>query len=202
MHVFAYRWVDYQDNLMEIPQMWKGGMSSYGGFVGAGLAGTFYLIRNRVAFMKYADVALYGFIPGWTIGRIGCFAIHDHPGVKSDFFLATEMLTLNLQTGMPEIAARHDLGLYDGFLTLFIWGFLVWGAKTKRFDGWYLGWSCVLYAIPRFFLDYLRATDLAVSDTRYAGLTPAQYGSIVLLAIGGWVLWTRRNTSSETPVIS
>ncbi len=195
MHVFAYRWVDYQDNLFDIVKAWEGGMSSYGGFIGATLCGIYYMRRNNLNFWRYGDLACYGFIPGWAIGRIGCFAIHDHPGVKSDFFLATEMKN-PIQVGDHfeyELAARHDLGLYDGILTLGIVIFILIGLKKPRWHGWIIGWMCVLYSVPRFFLDYLRATDLIVNDTRYMGLTPAQYGSIILLLIGGWILWSRRS---------
>jgi phosphatidylglycerol:prolipoprotein diacylglycerol transferase len=42
----------------------------------------------------------------------------------------------------------------------------------------------LLYAPSRFFADFLRNTDLPDADPRYLGLTPAQYGCIVVLAIG------------------
>jgi len=196
MHVFAYRWVDYADNLWEIPMMWKGGMSSYGGFIGAAIAGIVYIRRTQINLWRYGDLVSYGFMPGWTIGRIGCFLIHDHPGAKSDFFLAVEMRVQEagqtLFQNLP-IEARHDLGLYDGILSLCMWIIFAVSDRKPRFSGFYLGAMCALYSIPRFFLDFLRATDLEVSDTRYGGLTPAQYGSIILLFVGAWILWKRRN---------
>jgi len=30
-------------------------------------------------------------------------------------------------------------------------------------------------------------------DTRYFGLTPAQYFSVGVTVLGAWILWTRRN---------
>ena len=174
-------------------------MSSYGGFIGAAIGGVWFLTRTKVDFWKYADVASYGFIPGWTIGRVGCFAIHDHPGRISDFFLAATMRfqefdASGLRVTRTWYETRHDLGLYDGILTLGIWIFFVVADRKPRYAGFFLGWMCALYAVPRFFLDFLRATDLPVSDIRYAGLTPAQYGSIVLLLVGGWIIWSRRQT--------
>lgn len=200
LHVFAYRWVDYQDDWFDILKAWEGGMSSYGGFIGAAIGGVWFLKRNKIPFWPYADIASYGFIPGWTIGRIGCFLIHDHPGSKSGFFLAAEMKNF-IPTGeggyAVELASRHDLGLYDGFLTLGIWIFFVLAEKRPRYGGFYLGWMCLLYSVPRFFLDFLRATDLAINDTRYSGLTPAQYGSIVLLLVGGWIVWSRSRVATQ-----
>ena len=200
MHVFGYHWTYYQQHMSEIWRLWEGGMSSYGGFLGAGIGGVTYLLRSKNDFWHYADVASYGFIPGWTIGRIGCFSIHDHPGRISDFFLATEMKVLPIGQMHYVIQARHELGLYDGLLSALIWlGFWL-SDRRPRFHGFFLGWMCVAYALPRFFLDYLRATDLSMADTRYAGLTPAQYGSIILVLLGGWILWTRRMTITPIAV--
>ena len=197
MHVFAYRWVDYKDSLGDIIKIWEGGLSSYGGFIGATIGGIWFLKREKVPFWPYADVASFAFVPGWALGRVGCFAIHDHPGRVSEFFLAAEMLVQPIGFAKPVIQARHDLGLYDGILSLAMTVmFYYWDRKTRP-PGFYVGWMCVLYSVPRFFLDFLRATDLSWSDTRYLGLTPAQYGSIVLLIVGGWLLWFRRQPSSQ-----
>ena len=38
---------------------------------------------------------------------------------------------------------------------------------------------------------FLRSTDLQSNDIRYSGLTPTQYGSIILL-IAGTILFLRR----------
>lgn len=193
MHVTAYAWDDYKDNLFEIIKLWEGGMSSYGGFIGATVGGIAFIKKSGINFLRYADLTSFAFVPAWAVGRIGCFAIHDHPGRLSDFFLAAEMWAEPVGVAGRVLQARHDLGLYDGILAAAMTAFFVWGNTKRRFDGFYLGWMCVLYSVPRFFLDSLRATDLYGSDARYAGLTPAQYGSILLLAIGGWILWSRRD---------
>jgi phosphatidylglycerol:prolipoprotein diacylglycerol transferase len=41
-----------------------------------------------------------------------------------------------------------------------------------------------VYAPVRFFLDFLRAAPLEGGDVRYAGLTPAQWSSIAMVAFG------------------
>jgi phosphatidylglycerol---prolipoprotein diacylglyceryl transferase len=40
------------------------------------------------------------------------------------------------------------------------------------------------YAVPRFFLDFLRARDLPFVDGRILGLTPAQWLTPVLAVVG------------------
>ena len=35
----------------------------------------------------YADAALKGFVPGYFLGRMGCFSVKDHPGQCDGLFL-------------------------------------------------------------------------------------------------------------------
>lgn len=187
-HVFLYRWEAYRDQPLDMFKIWEGGFSSYGGFFGAAIVAIYYARQHRINFWPLADAGIYAFMWGWTIGRTGCFLIHDHPGRISNFVLATEMRLQAIGDTHPVIHARHDLGLYDGLLSLAISLFYFWGDRKTRFAGFYFCWGVIFYSVPRFFLDFLRATDLSWSDSRYAGLTPAQYGSVLLLGIGVWSL--------------
>src|SRR5690606_1339059 len=89
-----------------------------------------------------------------------------------------------LAINFPQLGVRHDLGLYEAIFTLFICILFV-GLRHKKYPaGTYLMIFCLLYAPVRFFLDSLRATDLAASDARFLSLTPAQYSSIATLIAG------------------
>ncbi len=156
------------------------GMSSYGGFLGA-TAGLFlWCWWKGEPRLPYADCVGYGIAAGWFFGRLGCFAIHDHPGKPTDFFLAVQYPT----------GARHDLGLYEaiwslGMVVLFE---ILWAKNPKRPAGTYLALLAICYGPVRFVLDYLRAEDTTNPDPRYLGHTPAQYLS-VLVTIAGVALW-------------
>ena len=50
--------------------------------------------------------------------------------------------------------------------------------------GFFLGLFSATYAPIRFVMDFLRNTDLDQADVRWAGLTPAQYGMVVLTVVG------------------
>jgi phosphatidylglycerol:prolipoprotein diacylglycerol transferase len=115
------------------------------------------------------------------VARLGCFAVHDHPGVRTDFPLAVAF------PGGP----RHDLGLYDA-LWLFALAALLHALRRREvLRGGLLPLLALLYAPARFFFDFLRARDLSYVDARYAGLTPAQYACILLAAWGLWGLARR-----------
>ncbi len=50
-----------------------GGLEFYGGFIGAFLAGTVYLLARRISFRLYADIAAPSIMFGMAMARIGCF---------------------------------------------------------------------------------------------------------------------------------
>ena len=48
VHVFLYRWVDFKDNLLDIFELWNGGLSSFGGLLGGVTAGCLLLYRRKL----------------------------------------------------------------------------------------------------------------------------------------------------------
>jgi phosphatidylglycerol:prolipoprotein diacylglycerol transferase len=181
VHIVVYHPEQMADDPWSLLRFWEG-MSSYGGFFSATIAVFVYLRRKGISFLPYFEAVLFGFFPAWMIARMGCATVHDHPGCLSDFCLAVQF---------PG-GARHDLGLYEVFLSLFWIPLIYWMGRKNRVDdpprGTILSVMAVAYSVPRFFLDFLRATDLPGHDVRYFGLTPAQYGCIVLTVAGLWFL--------------
>ncbi len=162
----------------EMFRIWHGGASSLGGFIGAFAALLIYTRKRKISFSgfkPYADILAISLWLGWAIGRIGCFMIHDHPGKLSDFFLA-----INFAGG-----SRHDLGLYEAIFSLVVFGMTIILYRVFREvkPGRTFFWSFVIYGVGRFFLDFLRATDLSWSDPRYLSLTPAQWGISVFFML-------------------
>jgi phosphatidylglycerol:prolipoprotein diacylglycerol transferase len=166
-----------RENPLVLVYIWSG-LSSFGGFLGAALAFLYYTRREKIPPLRYADAVALGLAVGWIFGRTGCFTAHDHPGAHTSFFLAVRY---------PD-GPRHDLGLDELLFTLVITAILFAYARTPRVPGRIIGLFATLYAPVRFGLDFLRATDVSRPDERYAGLTPAQWACIALLAVGIWLL--------------
>jgi len=154
------------------------GLSSFCGFLGAAIAFIYYTRREKIPATTYADSVALGLAVGWIFGRTGCFTAHDHPGRHTSFFLAVRY---------PD-GPRHDLGLDELLFTIVITVILFRYASKPRVPGRIIGLFATLYAPVRFGLDFLRATDVSRPDERYAGLTPAQWACIALLAVGVWLL--------------
>ena len=199
--VFFYEGVIAQpgrllDDPLMLFRIWDG-ISSYGGIFGA-LVGFWYFTRSRgVSRLQWGDIAAWGVVPGWLFGRAGCAVVHDHPGVKSDFFLAIDfppdapyvVQTLGLEPG-----PRHDLGFYEFLFWIVIAIALFAATRRPRPAGFALGFVAVLYAPVRFSLEFLR---LERTDPTFLGLTPAQYASVIVLVVGVALLVTAYKRRDE-----
>lgn len=182
MHLFAYHpELLTRSDPFAILRFWEG-LSSMGGVLGA-LVGIFIFFRRiKTPLSPFLDALALGATPGWMVARLGCFLVHDHPGVRSDFFLAVDFPAR--MYGGP----RHDLGLYDVFV-LGALSIVLYALKGRRLaEGRLMGVLAVGYCSARFLLDFLRASDLSFVDRRYAGLTPAQYVVVGLFVTGVWLL--------------
>jgi len=186
-HVFFYEWNYYRVHLVEIIRIDQGGLSSFGGFIGATVGFLVYgklrlhnapqppLTLRGGGVLRYADVLMFAWPLGHAIGRVGCFLTHMHPGRLSNSVWAVQY---------PG-GARLDMGLIESAVLFTYWVIIFFATRKRRmFDGFYLVSGMIFYGAARFILDFFRASDLPMADTRYAGLTPAQYGSIVLIAMG------------------
>jgi len=183
MHVFGYHPELLGQGPWVLLRFWDG-LSSMGGVLGALVGIIGYFRWKHLALRPYLDPLALGAAPGWAVARIGCFLVHDHPGVRSSFPLAVLF---------PD-GPRHDLGLYDFFVLAALSGVLALVATRKRPDGLLMGILAMGYSACRFALDFLRARDLPFVDGRYFGLTPAQYVAFGLFAVGIWLVYSSRPT--------
>jgi phosphatidylglycerol:prolipoprotein diacylglycerol transferase len=169
---------------------WEG-LSSLGGLAGGVLAAVVYFRRAHVRLGEYGDSFALGIAPGGGIARIGCFVVHDHPGVKTHFPLAVHF-PASAEAILGFSGTRHDLGLYDA-LALFAFAVVLYALDRRGLlRGRLLALLALLYGTSRFLLDFLRASDVPYADARYLGLTPAQYLCFALWAYAAWKLSAAR----------
>ena len=157
--------------------LWSG-LSSFGGFLGAALTYLYLTKKEKIPRLPYADVVALGLAVGWIFGRLGCTTAHDHPGRHTTFFLGVRY---------PD-GVRHDLGFDEFLLTIVMTAILFLYARKPRPAGRIIGLFTTMYAPIRFGLDFLRATDVARPDERYAGLTPAQWACMAAVGVGIWLM--------------
>ena len=153
------------------------GLSSFGGFLGGTAAALWYRYRKGVSLMVLGDIFCFAFPFAWIFGRTGCFSVHDHPGMVTDFFLAVENYN-------GEGVARHDLGFYEVLWSAAMIPLVLWLDRKPRPWGFFMAVVPILYAPIRFGLDFLREVPEHGGDVRYFGLTPGHYYAVAMLIAG------------------
>jgi phosphatidylglycerol:prolipoprotein diacylglycerol transferase len=171
-------------------RVWEG-LSSFGGFIACAFLTWWFFRKEKLPFWPYADNVAYGLSLGWFLGRMGCFVAHDHPGNYSSFWLAVPGMCPTDTGRADPLVACHDMGFYEGLFSLALLGFFLFMDRKPRFQGFYVAWMATLYAPVRFLMDFLRHPDV---DARYAGLTPAQYGSVIMGVVGVYLILKQKNT--------
>jgi phosphatidylglycerol:prolipoprotein diacylglycerol transferase len=196
---------DQIDNLVDVIAIWEGGIQFSGGFIFALLVGLPFFRRwNRLQRWHVLDGYSLGLALGLAVGRIGCYAVGEHFGRTSSFFLATrydggDVREPNLgEQPLLVGTSFHNTALYEMlymFLLFAILGGMVLLARRRGRElmtGTIAGFFILYYGIARFLTDALR-----VNDERIAGLTGAQWMCIVMVPAGLWILWHVRPSLAE-----
>ena len=176
-------------------EFWSG-LSSFGGLIGAAIGAIVYFRRKGVSVIKYVDAIIFGFVPAWILGRMGCTLVFDHPGRPTDFFLGM------MYHG--DKIVRHNLGMYEMLYAVLLTIILYSVKNVRPFDGFHPALMLLLYSPARFLFDYLREQPVHGGDRRYFGLTPGQYFAVgmVLLAVVLIVRGVRRRRAgTEGPAL-
>ena len=168
----AHRDIWHQvDRCLEWAKFWAGGLTYYGGFLGASLAAVWVLRRDRFPFWRAADMAGIVVPLGISLGRMGCllggccfgvpvagplglrFPAHS-PASEAQF--KAGQLSSPFETSLPV----HPTQLYESAAALGIaalLGLVLHG--RKRYDGQVFLAFVVLYATARFALEFVRDDD-------------------------------------------
>jgi phosphatidylglycerol---prolipoprotein diacylglyceryl transferase len=167
-------------------KFWAGGLTYYGGFVGASAAAWVLLRRDRFPFWKAADMAGFAVPLGLAFGRMGCLLAGCCFGATCDLPWAVSFPGLSSASESQYKAhllpsARmwslpvHPTQIYESAASLAIAAVcLVWIHPRKRYDGQVFVAFLVLYAVARFLLEFLRRDDrgglLGLSTSQLFGI--------------------------------
>lgn len=169
---------------------WAGGLTYYGGLLGATGYAVYFLRRERFPFWKAADMAGFAIPLGLAWGRMGCFlagccfGTACHAGFAAYFPAwspASEAQFRAHRLSLESLAALpvHPTQLYEsvGSLMIAAVGYLV-VAPRKRFDGQVFVFFLGAYAVLRGTLEALRDDDRG----GLLGLSTSQLISVAILA--------------------
>lgn len=167
-------------------KFWQGGLVWYGGLLGAGGYGIYFLWKEGFPVLKGIDMTGMVIPLGVFFGRLGCWFGGCCFGDQSDHWSA-----VSFPAWSPASEAQYREGLlshpgldslpvlptqlYEAIACLAISAFCtLWLHPRKRFDGQVFVVSMGLYALARFGLEMIRADDrgafLMFSTSQWIGL--------------------------------
>lgn len=184
----------YSQNILEIFEIWNGGLAIHGGLIGGGLFALFYCHKYKVNTYRILDICVVGLILAQAIGRWGNFFNQEAYGM-----LTTKEALIS--SGIPDFvingmyingAYYQPAFLYEsiwnvfGFIILLIVRRLMKYLKTGQLTGIYLVW----YSLGRIFIEATRQDSLMLG-----GIKVAQLVSIILIIAGLTLIVLRKKGS-------
>jgi len=193
-YVLFYNFTWFIAHPLEIFQLWQGGMSFHGGFLGCVAAVLLFGWRNRVPVLSLGDITCAVGPIGLLLGRLANFINGELWGRPTDVPWA-----FVFPTGGP--LPRHPSQLYEGALEgilLFVLLTLMIRRGALQRPGLIIGTFAIVYGLARIFSEFFREPDPQLGFL-WGGLTMGMLLSLPMIAAGiAFVLWAmRRPRTSE-----
>src|SRR5215472_12250312 len=178
-YVLFYNLPYFIANPTEIVQLWKGGMSFHGGFLGCVAAVILFARLRGIPALSLGDVTCAAGPIGLFLGRIANFINGELWGRPTDVPWA---IVFPNAGPLP----RHPSQLYEagleGLLLFIVLALLVRAGALKR-PGLIIGCFAVGYALARTFCEFFREPDAQLGFL-WGGATMGQLLSVPLFLAG------------------
>lgn len=207
----------YLQNPLEILRIWQGGMAFHGGLLGVAVAAWIFCRRTGAPPWQVADAMSMVVAIGLGLGRLSNFINAELWGRPSDVPWAVIFPGPAAQdcpgpvgivaTELGRMCARHPSQLYQAALEGVVMGaillWLAWRRGWLKTPGALTGMFLTIYGVARFLVEFLRQPDaqfvgpdnpigFAVALSPSVGLTMGQLLSLPMIALGLWLVVTRR----------
>ena len=187
-YVLFYNLPHFLAHPAEILEVWKGGMSFHGGFLGCVLAVALFSWKRNVPFLTLGDLTCAVAPIGLFLGRLANFINGELWGRPTDVPWA-----MVFPGAGP--APRHPSQLYEatteGLLLLIVLAIAIRMGALRR-PGLVIGLFAIFYALARSFCEFFREPDPQLGFL-WGGLTMGMLLSIPLLLAGiGFVVLALR----------
>ena len=182
LYYVIFNWSYYSKNVMEIFEIWEGGLAIHGGILFGLIYVLLYCARNNIKFFRMSDILVVSLIIGQAIGRWGNFFNQEAYGS------ATTLATLKslhiprfIREGMCINGVYyHPTFFYESLGCIIIFIILMFISKLKDLKrGIVTGIYFICYGTIRYFIEILRTDSLM-----FGNLKIAQVVSIIMVAAG------------------
>jgi phosphatidylglycerol:prolipoprotein diacylglycerol transferase len=197
-YVLFYNPFFFAQHPAEIFELWKGGMSFHGGFLGCVVAVMAFARLNNISILSLGDITTAVGPIGLFLGRIANFINSELWGRPADPALPWAMIFPN---GGP--IPRHPSQLYEaaleGVVLFTILAVVIRMGALKR-PGLILGSFIAIYGIARIVGEFFREPDPQLGFL-WGGLTMGMLLSVPMIIAGALIIlaaWRREATEPAT----
>ena len=184
-YVLFYNLPFFIQHPAEIFELWKGGMSFHGGFLGCVVAVMWFAHKNRISILSLGDITTAVGPIGLFLGRIANFINGELWGRPADPNLPWAMI---FPTGGP--LPRHPSQLYEagleGIVLFTVLAVMIRLGALKR-PGLILGSFIAIYGLARIISEHFREPDPQLGFL-WGGLTMGMLLSVPMVIIGATII--------------
>jgi phosphatidylglycerol---prolipoprotein diacylglyceryl transferase len=192
-YVLFYNFPFFIEHPLEIVELWKGGMSFHGGFLGCVAAVILFCRAHDIPILSLGDITTAVGPIGLFLGRIANFINGELWGRQADPTLPWAMVFPNDALQLP----RHPSQLYEagleGIVLFTILAVMIRMGALKR-PGLILGSFIMLYGMARIAGEHFREPDPQLGFL-WGGLTMGMLLSVPMLVAGAILIvlaWRRK----------
>jgi phosphatidylglycerol:prolipoprotein diacylglycerol transferase len=197
-YVLFYNPMFFMQHPAEIFELWKGGMSFHGGFLGCVAAVMLFALKNNISILSLGDIVTGVGPIGLFLGRIANFINSELWGRAADPSLPWAMVFPN---GGP--IPRHPSQLYEaaleGIVLFTILAVMIRMGALKR-PGLILGSFITIYGIARIIGEFFREPDPQLGFL-WGGLTMGMLLSVPMIIAGVIIILAARRRKVAEAVI-
>jgi phosphatidylglycerol:prolipoprotein diacylglycerol transferase len=194
-YVLFYKPLHYLAHPLEIFQVWQGGMSFHGGFLGVLIALWFYARRRRKRWLDVMDFVAPLVPLGLAAGRLGNFINGELVGRATSGPWAMVFPQVDNVPRHP--SQLYELGLEGLLLFVVLWSF----ASRRRPMGAVSGLFLVGYGTLRFIAEFAREPDDFLGYLAL-GFTMGQWLSLPMIVAGvAMMVWAYRRAGKDEPTL-
>ena len=170
-----------------------------GGLMGGTLGVTYVIKKNKLSWIKFADIVAPLLILGYAVGRVGCLLVGDDYGLPTNVpwgiafpnglppstysVFQSYYPWVNLEGFSPGVLKVHPTQIYESVIGFGIFYYL-YQKRSKVVIVGSLFFTYLIFAgVERFFIEFLR-----VNSKYLFGLSGSQLISLIMILIGAWFL--------------
>ena len=189
-YILFYNPIYYSNNLIDVFNIWQGGMSFHGGLLGVIMASIVYARKNNQNPFCYLDLVSIVAPVGIFFGRIANFINSELYGIETNLPWAIKFIQV-------DNILRHPSQLYEAIFEgaiLFIILIYFRNKGMLKAPGLISGFFLIFYSIFRFVIEFLRVPDEQLGYL-FFNLTMGQIISFIFFLIGSYLVLKKNENS-------